>query len=145
MHCIFWWQCTFKSIWTRYGQKIQKSRAWSIFVSLPSNKYVCPFANEVSSRHFSDSQDFLYSTLKCYLKKKKKKIFWDGMFVLPIVFHCVCKKRSVSFCLVFVIMYKLSLGRPKLCGNCLSTKFPHQDIRWNYNIWPSVCFVNIRK
>ena len=27
---------------------------------------------------------------------------------------------------------------PKHCGNCVSTKFPHQEIRWNYGILPSV-------
>ena len=28
--------------------------------------------------------------------------------------------------------------RPKLCGNCLSAKFPHEEIRWNYGIFRSV-------
>ena len=30
-----------------------------------------------------------------------------------------------------------SFGRPKLCANCLSTKLPHQEIRWNYAIFRS--------
>ena len=31
-------------------------------------------------------------------------------------------------------MLEFSGNPPKLCGNCFSKKFPHQEIRWNYGI-----------
>ena len=33
--------------------------------------------------------------------------------------------------------------RPKLCGNCFSAKFPHQEIRWNYGIFRSVYGIQV--
>ena len=30
-----------------------------------------------------------------------------------------------------------------LCGNCLFTKFPQQETRWNYCIFRSVCWIRI--
>ena len=52
--------------------------------------------------------------------------------------HCIRNRNSLNF-LVWrfcgnAVSAEFRMNRQKLWGNCVSTKVPHQETRWNYDI-----------
>ena len=68
--------------------------------------------------------------------------FFNKTFAGGTVKNTVISPNAVKFCGSFVERHSfcIVLGQlhKTMCKVCLSTKFPHQEIRWNYGVFCSV-------